>query len=388
MNLLDGAILGLLLGVAWRGQLVGLLRQLGLIGGFSLGLLMGALIAPWLAKPLAYGTGRTATILFVFFAVAVCIGGIGSTLGQWLAIKVHERRWGSIDRIFGMLFGVGATLTAIWLTTAAFARTAGPYLTAEIQTSRILRSLDANLPPAPDIITKLENSMTATGLPRVFAGLEPEAPPPVTGPNAEAVNAAAAIAAPATVRLESLGCGGLLEGSGFVAAPETVVTNAHVVAGIKTPVVQDWDGGHRGTTVYFDPRLDIAVIRVPELATAPLSVGTTTSLRGTIGAVLGYPGGGDLTVKPAAVLGVARAVGRDIYGSGLVTRQIYELQAEVMPGSSGGPLVAPNGTVLGMIFAKSTANEGIAYALTTPEITKAIQLAGATSVDTGSCLDK
>lgn len=388
MNLLDVAIIILLLGVAWRGQMVGLLRQLGLIGGFSTGLLAGAVIAPWLAKPLAYGPARTTTILFVFFAVAVCIGGIGSTLGQWLAFKVHERRWGSIDRIFGMLFGIGATLTAIWLTTAAFARTAGPYLTAEIQTSRVLRLLDANLPPAPDIITKLETSMTATGLPRVFAGLEPEAPPPVTGPNAEAVNAAATVATPATVRFESLGCGGLLEGSGFVIAPETVVTNAHVVAGIRTPIVQDRSGGHRGTTVYFDPRLDIAIVRIPELVTNPLSLSGAISLRGTIGAVLGYPGGGDLTVGPAAVLGVARAVGRDIYGSGLVTRQIYELQADAQPGSSGGPVVAPNGTVLGMIFAKSTANEGIAYALTAPEITKALALAGPSAVDTGSCLEK
>jgi S1-C subfamily serine protease len=119
----------------------------------------------------------------------------------------------------------------------------------------------------------------------------------------------------------------------------------------------------------------------------PLSLATTDQPRGTIGAALGYPGGGDLTVSPAAILAQRTAVGRNIYDAGLVRRDIYELQAVVRPGNSGGPLVAPDGTVIGVIFATSTSNGNIGYALTATEIIPDLgQARTADPVSTGACL--
>ncbi|HEY6736905.1 MAG TPA: MarP family serine protease [Candidatus Saccharimonadia bacterium] len=387
MNLLDIVIIVGTLGLALRGERSGFLRQFGSLGGFSVGLLAGAIIAPLLSKILPAGSGRGLLMVAVFFGVAIMFGGLGQTGGDWLSRKVHEMRLGSLDRIFGILFGVGAGLTAAWLLAATFARTAGPFLTAEIQTSAVLRALDQNLPPAPDVLSRLEASLNRSGLPRVFTGLEPAAPAPVTGPNAATVNAAAAAATPSMVRLESLGCGGIIEGTGFVVAPHTVVTNAHVVAGVHKPIVQDKFGGHRATVTAFDPDLDIAVLNVPELTAPALKLDASEESRGTVGAVLGYPGGGSLTIGPASVLREQTAVGRDIYGSGLIARHIYELQAVVRPGNSGGPVVLPDGTVIAVVFAMSTTDDQVAYALTTPAVMKTVASANpAASVSTGPCL--
>jgi S1-C subfamily serine protease len=260
-------------------------------------------------------------------------------------------------------------------------------LTYEIQTSRILQALDRSLPPAPDVLARLDRALGSGALPRVFTGLEPSPPTAVTGPNAAAVQAAAAAGRAATVRVEGLGCGGLLEGSGFVAGDGLVATNAHVVAGVDRPVVVDAKGTHRATVVLFDPDLDFAVLRTTNLAAAPLPLASSNSARGTVGAALGYPGGGDFTVQPAAVLDRRIAIGRNIYGSGLIRRDIYTLQAVVRPGNSGGPLVTPDGTVIGVIFATSTVNGNIGYALTSSEVLSDLHAAANSgTVATGACV--
>jgi S1-C subfamily serine protease len=270
---------------------------------------------------------------------------------------------------------------------ATFTRSAGPVLTLAMQNSRILQTLDAKLPPAPDVLAQVERSLGINDFPRVFTGLEPTPAPAVTGPNAAAVNAAASAARAATVKIQGAGCGGIVEGSGFVVGTNLVATNAHVVAGIANPVITDDRGAHRATVVVFDPDLDFAVLRASGLAAAPLTVSTTDAPRGTVGAALGYPGGGSFTVSPAAVLTKRTAVGRNIYDAGIVRRSIYELQAVVRPGNSGGPLVTPDGTVIGVIFATSTVNGQIGYALTSSEIQP--DLAAATTagpVSTGACV--
>jgi S1-C subfamily serine protease len=388
VNLLDIAIILLAAGLAMRGLAAGLLRQVGSLGGFAVGLVAGAVAAPIIASAVPQGVGHVALLLAAFFGVAFLIGGIGEALGEHLGRLAERLKLGVVDGLFGAVFGVAAALMAAWLLSATFARTAGPVLSAQIQNSRVLRILDANLPPAPDILTRLENSLGAAGLPRVFTGLEPTPAPPVTGPNADAVNAAVRAGQAATVRIESPGCGGVVEGTGFVVGNGLVATNAHVVAGIDRPFVRDTAGLHRGVVVVFDPNIDFAVIRTTGLAAAPLQLATANQPRGTVGAVLGFPGGGRFTVSPAAIRGTQTAVGRNIYGYGLVSRQIYELQAVVRPGNSGGPLVAPDGRVLGVIFAMSTTNAGVGYALTADEVRDDVARAGAqaTPVATGSCI--
>ena len=158
------------------------------------------------------------------------------------------------------------------------------------------------------------------------------------------------------------------EGSGFVVAPDYVVTNAHVVAGIAHPYVLDSHGRHAASAMLFDPNLDIAVLWVPGLPDPAVRVDTGLVGRGTTGAVLGYPEGGPFAYGAAAVQAVFQANGLNIYGNAQTVRTVYQLSARVEPGNSGGPLVEPDGLVVGVVFARSTTDPGVGYALATPKV--------------------
>ena len=181
-----------------------------------------------------------------------------------------------------------------------------------------------------------------------------------------------------------LGTGSVIDASG------RVVTNAHVVAGVRNPFVIDARGRHSASVVLFDPELDMAVLRASDLAGPPLALSSATASRGTGGAVLGYPGGGPFTVGAAAVLTDYAAIGRDIYGRGLITRHVYQLQAQVRPGNSGGPLVLADGTVAGVVFARSVTNGDVGYALAADAVrarlARAETSATTTTASTGACV--
>lgn len=388
MNGLDIVLIVLLIAVAIRGVASGFLRQAGSLCGFVLGLVVGAVVAPWAGTAVATSGARVLVVLAVFFGVAVLIGGLGEAAGYHLSRLAERYRLAIPDSFLGAIFGILVTLITVWLLAPTFARAPSPAVAGEIQGSWILQTLDRSLPPVPDVMARLERSLGIAGLPRVFAGLEPAPPAPVTGPDAAAVNAAARAGQAATVKIEGIGCGGVLEGTGIVVGQNLVATNAHVVAGIPAPTVLDANGRHDATVVFFDPNLDFAVLRVSGLAATPLGLSTIVSPRGTVGAVLGYPGGGDFTVQAAAVLDSQTAIGRNIYDAGLVHRQIYELQAVVRPGNSGGPLITPGGTVIGIVFAMSTTNGDIGYALTSAEVLPDIHTAASSGpVSDGQCVN-
>jgi len=196
-------------------------------------------------------------------------------------------------------------------------------------------------------------------------------------------------AADSTVEILGQACGQIQEGTGFVVAPSYVVTNAHVVAGVDRPTIQTRGGtAQQATTVLFDPDVDLAVLRVQDTPGPVLHLLGAQVDRGAKGAVLGYPGGGDLTGNAAAVRRPISATGRDIYGRGIVDREVYELQARVRPGNSGGPFVLVNGEVAGVVFAASTYQQGVGYAIASTEVTPDLNRAlGRTQpVATGACV--
>jgi S1-C subfamily serine protease len=189
------------------------------------------------------------------------------------------------------------------------------------------------------------------------------------------------------VRIESVGCGGFLTGSGFVAGENLVITNAHVIAGVSEPTVVDAEGRHAATTVLFDPSSDIAVLRTNSLAGDPLPLLSSILDRNDTAVTLGYPEGGPIEATPAGILGQTRAVGRDIYHDKLAIREVYQLQTRITTGNSGGPIVLQDGTVAGVIFAKSEARENTGYALTSVFVQPILdQAQGETDrVSTGAC---
>jgi S1-C subfamily serine protease len=245
------------------------------------------------------------------------------------------------------------------------------------------------LPNAPTVIADLGNLIDPNGFPQVFIGNEPAPRTNINLPSLGSLQHAVNLDKNSVVKIEGQGCGGIVEGSGFDVGSDLVATNAHVVAGIRHPYVQDANGSHNGTVIWFDPNLDFAVLRVPNLAGQSLVLSSSHISHGTPAAVLGYPGGGPLTAGPAAVLDEFTASGRNIYGRGNTERDVYEIQANVIPGNSGGPLVAKDGTVIGVVFAESTAYQHIGYALTTSQVSTEINQAAASdqSVSTGRCAE-
>jgi S1-C subfamily serine protease len=164
-------------------------------------------------------------------------------------------------------------------------------------------------------------------------------------------------------------CDRSIEGSGFVYAPDHVLTNAHVVAGVtQGPVITTPDGTtHHATVVYYDPQVDIAILYVPNLDLTPLQFAGPAQ-NGADAVVAGYPLDHAFTQVAARIGGVQNAVGPDIYQTGQVTRQIYEIKAVVEPGNSGGPLLSPTGTVYGVVFAAAVGVPDTGFALTSTEV--------------------
>ncbi|MFJ8080707.1 MarP family serine protease [Streptomyces sp. NPDC096205] len=212
----------------------------------------------------------------------------------------------------------------------------------------------------------------------------------VAGPSGDTVTPAATRAARrSSVKIEGATGSQGLEGSGFVYAPEHVLTNAHVVAGIDAPSVRIGGLGrpYEARVVLFDPDKDVAVLYVPGLR-APVLRFDDDAERGEAAVVAGYPQDGGLELQAATIADRVRATGQDIYSDEAVTRDVYAIHCTVRPGNSGGPLLTPDGRVFGVVFARSTSDDGKAYVLTADEVApEADRGADATAqVDTGELI--
>jgi S1-C subfamily serine protease len=322
--------------------------------------------------------------------VLVVASSIGGSIGFWLVGPLRRRLLttrllGVVDSLGGAVLSAAVTLFIVWLLALTFARGPVPELARVIQQSRIVRELDAALPVPPAFIARVQQILSGTFLPPVFIGIEPELPSSSTplpeSVNTEGVRAAAA----STVRVEGLGCGGIATGSGFAVGENLVVTNAHVVSGTNGTAVSTPDGRRRAATVVaFDAGRDLAILRVPGLNLPALLPGEARA--GTQGAVIGYPGGGPLTISPAVVDRGLTATGRDIHNRRLVEREIWVVTARVRSGNSGGPVVDEQGRFIGVVFASSVSSPGQAYALTAEEALPAIQEAASEpeTIDAGN----
>lgn len=315
--------------------------------------------------------------------------GLGSAAGRRAARGLGEGLLGAVDRVAGAALGLAQGILIVWLAGGLFAVGPVPRLASAAQTSVAVRTIDSVLPPPTSFAVQLGRLLDSSGLPDVFVGLEPIPAAPVQLPTDPAAQAIAGLAEPSMVKVVAATCGLQSSGSGFVVARGYVVTNAHVVAGGTTIRIDVSGALQDARPVLVDPELDVAVLYVPGLTGPTLRFAADDPGRGTIGAALGYPGGGVLTVIPGAVTGGYAATGFDIYGQHQVTRRILELRAQIRRGDSGGPLVLSNGTVGGVVFAEARSDPSVGYALSPTEVATRIQPAiGRTSaVPTGSCIN-
>lgn len=389
MNVLDVFLLALLGLAALTGYHRGLTLQAFSFGGLLVGLGVGALVAPVLAG-LAESPGAQAGTAAITLIVLAALGnGLGWFVGHRVRERARATRFGRADAASGSLIALVASLLAIWFLALNLVNGPFPRLAQEIRGSAIVRSLDATLPDPPSLLAQARRFFNRFGFPDVFSGLPPPPADPVAPPTREQASAAADAAARSTVLVWGRACDRVQEGSGFLAGDGHVVTNAHVVAGVDHPIVQSGDGVTRNaTTVVFDADLDLAILRLESALGPELQLAQDDPRRGDAGAVLGYPGGGPLDARSAAVLRIIEAVGRDIYGADEIVRSVLELQTVVRPGNSGGPFVLPDGTVAGVVFAASSAEDRVGYAITADDVRPRLDDAAeqTTPVDTGRCL--
>ena len=392
MNPLDLVAIVLVVLAVLLGFRSGALPQVGGLLGAVAGGVLAVLSLPMLVEPLAdVPAGIRPYVVLAGLLVAVGIGeSIGSALGRKVAGALGTGVLGAADRIAGGFTGAAQALLIIWLAGGLLAIGPVPRLTEAAQTSTAIRALNAALPPPVEIAGELGTLLDASGLPEVFVGLEPLPRPPVEPPTDATAQGIAALAQASTVRIAAATCDLESSGSGVVVANGYVVTNAHVVAGANARGVRITGvaGQVDATVVLFDPALDVAVLHAPDLRAAALRFATSDPQRGTVGAALGYPGGGNLTIVPAAVTGAYPATGRDIYDRAMVRRQILELRAKIDRGDSGGPFVLQDGTIGGLIFAEARTDPDVGYALSpTAVATRIAPALGRTGeADTGDCL--
>ncbi len=390
MNLVDLVILALCLVAGVRGWRLGLLGQVFELGGGFLGLVLGATLAPRVASLFTKKPGLEAALISLgVVLVALSVGqAVGYLAGHRFGSMAMDARLGGLDSSLGAGFGLALTIVSAWLLASVLVDGPSKPVARAVQRSEVLKRVSAVFPNPPDVFAYLREYMTTSGFPQVFSGFPRPIGEPVQLPKGAVARRAVERADQSTVQIVVPACGGTQFGSGWVAGQSTVVTNAHVVAGGDSVTVLDSAGEHAGAVVLFDPKTDVAVIHADGLAGTVLPLETDDRGPGSPGATLGYPGGqAGLVTHRAAVQAQYVAVGRDIYGRSSVERSIYELRAPVRQGDSGGPFVLPNGDVAGVVFAASTTDGRIGYALTASEVEDEVQRGSSRTepVATGGC---
>ena len=391
MNVLDAILVALALVAGWGGWRQGLVSGVLSFAGFLGGALVGAVIAPRLLGDVTGLVGLALAVGIV--VVAAGIGnGIAGLLGTWIRDRVTWRPARFVDSAGGSMFSILTVAVLAWVVASAVVVVPLGAVSTQVRGSLVLGEIDRVLPdPTRDWVSGLRSALDSTGLPQAFSGFTVDPDLPVDAPDPALLKDPAVRRAwGSLVKVEGIAdeCGTQVDGSGFVFARDRVMTNAHVVAGVDDPEVRVRGTGKSwpARVVYLDPLLDVAVLAVPGLD-APVLTFAGTARRGDAAVIAGFPGGGPLMATPARIRGLISARGTDIYGKGKVTREVYAVRGMIRPGNSGGPLLAPDGTVDGVVFATALDDPDTGYALTARAVSAAAR-DGATAtrpVATGSC---
>jgi S1-C subfamily serine protease len=290
----------------------------------------------------------------------------------------------ALDRGVGSIAGALAVLLVVWFLVPAASEVPGG-IARQVRTSVVVDAVATIGPPPPDTVRALRNLVATSRFPEVFADLQPS---PVAGPPPEDIPVDPSVvdrATASTVNVETEGCGRRYEGSGWAAADDLIVTNAHVVAGADDVAVRRPDGTVLpATVVVFDADRDLAVLEVPDLGQTPLE--RAAAEPGDLGVVIGYPGGQDTPrVAPVEIQERRAAVGRDIYGEAQTERRVVFLSSQLQQGDSGSPVVDTGGRVGGVVFAISPDQPTSAFALDLEEVDAVLDAPRAPG-ETGPCI--
>jgi S1-C subfamily serine protease len=375
-DLLDLLLLVLAAAFAVAGYRQGFIIGVLSLAGFAVGGLLGATVAPKFATAVASSQNLQAfTAIVVVFGAAVVGMLLASGLGVAVRSRLRARPITVLDSIGGAVVNVIAVLGVAWLVGSLVAQAPFPAVARQVQDSLVLRTVNRFIPQSVAFLPGFPplRSLIASGAyTQVFSAFGDEGALSLKPPDRAVLTAPGlSRAEPSIVKVEGVApsCSRQIEGSGFVIAPDRVLTNAHVVAGVtKGPYVTTVGGQVlRATVVLYDPNRDVAVLSVPGLRARPLRFAGTAAY-GASAIVVGYPEDHDLTTDAARVATAERVTGPNIYQTSDVTRWIYPIRALVRRGNSGGPLLTPGGQVYGVVFAAAVSVSDTGYALTAAEV--------------------
>jgi len=387
-------LLAIVAGVSgWRhGMAVAFLSFVGVLGGAILGVRLAPLIVS--------GIEAQHTRVIVSIVVVVLLVALGETTGVFFGRRIRDRITGErvlkVDSSLGALLQAFTVVVAAWLVALPLASASFPGLAASVRSSEVLQSVDSVMPSgARALPAELRQLLDDSGFPDV---LSPFAQTPITavGPPDAALARSQVVrdvgGSVLKVRGRAPSCQRQLEGTGFVVGPQRVMTNAHVVAGTNQTSVEvpGRNGRTRtltATVVSYDPEVDVAVLAVPDLDADPLQFAPNAANPGDDAIVLGYPLDGPYTATAAKIRDRIQLRGPDIYDSGTVTRDVYTIRATVRSGNSGGPMIAPDGQVLGVVFGAALDDSETGFVLTADQVANALNASGGLTrkVDTGTC---
>ena len=390
--MIDIVLVLIMLGYAISGFRQGLVVGVLSLGGFVGGAVLAMFVAPSLVGSLDPGPHRSVVVLLAVILTAWTGQFVGALLGGRVREAVPKGPLAMADHVVGAAAGVVAVALVLWFVAGAVRNGPSPVLSRTVGSSRVIQAIDELVPPRFEgVAVTFREAVGGSTFPRVFAGVGPENISPVSAPDKKLEGSPAVVKARRSVVKitgEATSCGRGQEGSGSIIAPQRVITNAHVVAGVTNPRVQVGGTGKRypAKVVSFDARRDLAVLDVPQLRQAPLKLGRDLG-RGDNAVVAGFPNDGPFRASAARVRSIVRASGEDIYGRPGAVREVYSLFVEVQPGNSGGPVLNSSGQVVGIVFAKSLDDEATGYALTLDESRSVIEAGRQLRdrVSTGGC---
>ena len=392
MSVVDLALIALALLFALSGFRQGVIVSVASFVGFFGGAVLGAQLSGPLADDLA-----DSTVTRVFVALVVVLAGalLGQLLAGVIGRAIRKRvTWEPakvVDAVAGAVVSALAVLLVAWMVATPLASSPFPAVAGQVRQSTLVQAVDKGVPErVRSLYDSLREAIDRQGLPDVLDPLTPTRSRDVPAPDQTLLSSPVVDNVKGSVvqiRGIAITCARQIDGSGFVYADERVMTNAHVLAGVTQPKVTAEGETYDATPVYVDAETDVAVLSVPGLPQLPLTFAPTPVDTGADSIVMGYPGGGGLYVGPARVRDRGEISGPDFRATQTVQRDVYALFGQVRAGNSGGPLLATDGHVLGVVFASAIDDPDTGYALTAEEVGAAARdgQAAFAAVDTGPC---
>jgi S1-C subfamily serine protease len=389
MNFLDWCLVILTLAYAlsgyWQGFIAGACA--------TAGLLLGGLVGIWLAPVLLGDAAPSLWVSLGALFVVLLMASLGQAALQYVGTRLRARlTWQpirAVDAVGGAVLSVVAVLLVAWMLGVAISGSQIPGISPQVRDSRVLVAVNNVMPvQAQQALRSFDSVVGSSFFPRYLEPFAPERIVRVPAAQRRVLrDPEIRDAAQSVFKIRSNNrCGSGVEGTGFLYAPNKLMTNAHVVAGVTEPQVQVGKKSVQGTVVYYNPDVDVAVLDVPGLD-GPAIRFDLGGQENQQGAVLGFPQDGPFDAQPVRIRSDQRLRSPDIYGNGTVTRHVFSLRGLIRPGNSGGPVVSTQGRVLGVVFAASVSDQDTGYALTADQVARAaaLGLEAEDRVSSGNC---